>query len=170
MATELYGVRVEEIQGEDLLLRVFLLYEDGERYIPESKLFFLCLLIDSLHPFNATQPLFGEIVDLDWWTKYQKRGTRSANYDKLFREQLTLFESDENAEKYIAELQVLEYHQPASKNDQEITFYYYNREKDCFGENETDIEQCVFYLRASDPRWFSHLTQNQMFSSACYEC
>jgi len=170
MATELYGVRVEEIQGEDLFLRVFLLYEDGERNIPDGKLFFLCLLMDSLHPFNAEQPLFTEIVDIAWWTKYQNRSIRSANYDKQFSEQLDLFESDENAEKYIAELQVLEYHQSTKQDDQGITFHYYDPKKQCFGENETDLEQCVFYLKASNPRWFLHLSQGQTFTSVCYEC
>lgn len=170
MSTDLYGVRIEEVESTDVYIRVFLLYTDFSLPSASADEFFMGILSENLHPIHLPQVLqyplaqeiYGGIINSPSHFKREKHYSRCLEQFKLFHY------PEKNADVrsvYIEQIEELEHSFP-SDEAKRYTFNYLHNGK--FGYDETQLEQALFFMRVTDEKWLRHWYQGLTFATTTY--
>lgn len=144
MSTDLYGVRVLNVDGANVKLQVFLVYYDWD-FLPEGRPFFLRALWDTADTRFGEGGALGDAITVD----------------NICDEHFV----DTNAGRYIKSV-----HQVSTKNypvsGDMPTFYY---ERNGQWADEDKLTQGIYNVVMTDPKWAEHLQEGMAWGTTAYD-
>jgi hypothetical protein len=143
----LFRARVENIQGLECQIRLYIIHPDQTRFYA-SQSFALQLIWDATRAPDVTNeqssPLALEI-----------------SIDEICDPQYVI----ENQDKYIELVRYLEYkNYPRTVNFEEMT----EEEFDAYWKNEEGLPQALLLIQVTDLRWIAHLSNGLVWDTSAY--